>query len=101
MVHGYVISGKMNTILNMMLMQVQPLQKQFQPLRTRLRLNPWDTTTDYYKEKCCKQLIWKGPKYTEHEYQINQDLYNQDLFITRSKLQVYQVFVIITNIFSK
>jgi len=30
-----------------------------------LRLNPWDTTTDYYKEKCCKQLIWKGPKYTE------------------------------------
>jgi hypothetical protein len=30
-----------------------------------LRLNPYDTTTDYYKEKCCKQFIWKGPKYTE------------------------------------
>jgi len=30
-----------------------------------LRINPWDTTTDYYKEKCCKQLIWKGPKYTD------------------------------------
>jgi hypothetical protein len=30
-----------------------------------LRLNPWDITTDYYKEKCCKQFIWKGPKYTD------------------------------------
>lgn len=24
-----------------------------------------DTTTDYYKEKCCRQLVWKAPKYTD------------------------------------
>lgn len=30
-----------------------------------LRLNPWDTTTDYFKERCCRQIIWKGPKYSE------------------------------------
>jgi hypothetical protein len=33
-----------------------------------LRLNPWDTTTDYYKEKCCRQIIWKGPKYSEPDF---------------------------------
>lgn len=30
-----------------------------------LTVNPWDTTTDYYKEKCCKQIIWKGPNFTD------------------------------------
>lgn len=30
-----------------------------------LRVNPWDTTTDYYMERCCRQIIWKGPKYSE------------------------------------
>jgi hypothetical protein len=30
-----------------------------------LRLNPWDTTTAYYKERCCRKIIWKGPKYSE------------------------------------
>jgi hypothetical protein len=30
-----------------------------------LSVSPWDTTTAYYKEKCCRQIIWKGPKYSE------------------------------------
>jgi hypothetical protein len=30
-----------------------------------LQINPWDATTDYYKEKCCRQIIWKAPKYSE------------------------------------
>ncbi len=25
----------------------------------------FETTTDYYKEKCCKQYVWKAPKYEE------------------------------------
>jgi hypothetical protein len=24
-----------------------------------------DANTDYYKEKCCKQYVWKAPKYNE------------------------------------
>ena len=24
-----------------------------------------DVTTDYYKEKCCRQLVWKAPKYAD------------------------------------
>ena len=24
-----------------------------------------DVTTDYYKEKCCRQLEWKAPKYED------------------------------------
>jgi len=24
-----------------------------------------DVTTDYYKEKCCRQLVWKAPKYED------------------------------------
>jgi hypothetical protein len=24
-----------------------------------------DVTTDYYKEKCCRQLVWKAPNYTD------------------------------------
>ena len=24
-----------------------------------------DINTDYYKEKCCKQYVWKAPKYRE------------------------------------
>lgn len=30
--------------------------------------NTWDPTTDYYKEKCCKQIIWKGPKYSDPDF---------------------------------
>jgi hypothetical protein len=29
-----------------------------------LRLVANDVTTDYYKEKCCRQLVWKAPEYT-------------------------------------
>jgi hypothetical protein len=30
-------------------------------------LNIWanDITTDYYKEKCCRQLVWKAPDYKD------------------------------------
>jgi hypothetical protein len=28
-------------------------------------VNPWDTTSDYYKEKCCKHYIWKAPKFSD------------------------------------
>jgi hypothetical protein len=24
-----------------------------------------DVTTDYYKEKCCRLLVWKAPEYTD------------------------------------
>jgi hypothetical protein len=24
-----------------------------------------DSTTDYYKEKCCKQYVWKAPEYKD------------------------------------
>jgi hypothetical protein len=24
-----------------------------------------DATTDYYKEKCCRQIVWKAPKYSD------------------------------------
>jgi hypothetical protein len=30
-----------------------------------LLLNPLDTSTDYYKGKCCRQYVWKGPDYKE------------------------------------
>lgn len=25
----------------------------------------FETTKDYYKEKCCKQYVWRAPKYEE------------------------------------
>jgi hypothetical protein len=25
-----------------------------------------DGNTDYYKEKCCRQYVWKGPRYKEY-----------------------------------
>ncbi len=25
----------------------------------------FETNTDYYKEKCCKQYVWKAPEYKE------------------------------------
>jgi hypothetical protein len=30
-----------------------------------LHINAWDINTDYYKEKCCKQYVWKAPEYDE------------------------------------
>lgn len=39
-----------------------------QPISTngeKLNFYVFDTTTDYYKEKCCKQYVWKAPKYQE------------------------------------
>jgi len=25
----------------------------------------FDTTTDYYKEKCCKEFVWKAPEFKD------------------------------------
>jgi hypothetical protein len=33
-----------------------------------LYISVWDKNTDYYKEKCCKQYVWKAPNYKEWEY---------------------------------
>jgi len=30
-----------------------------------LHISANDVTTDYYKEKCCRQLVWKAPKYED------------------------------------
>lgn len=34
-------------------------------MQDTFRVDAWDTTSYYYKEKCCRQIIWKGPKYSE------------------------------------
>ena len=33
--------------------------------RDTLRIYVFNTTTDYYKEKCCKEFVWKASKYNE------------------------------------
>jgi len=30
-----------------------------------LHIRANDVTTDYYNEKCCRQLVWKAPNYTD------------------------------------
>ena len=30
-----------------------------------LHFSPGDISTEYYKEKCCRQYVWKGPNYKE------------------------------------
>jgi hypothetical protein len=30
-----------------------------------LHIHAFDTTTEYYKEKCCKQYVWKAPKFRD------------------------------------
>lgn len=30
-----------------------------------LHFSPGDISTEYYKEKCCRQYVWKGPDYKE------------------------------------
>ena len=30
-----------------------------------LHFSPGATSTNYYKEKCCRQYVWKGPNYKE------------------------------------
>jgi hypothetical protein len=48
MVPGYVITDKMNTIKG-----------------DTLHIRANDVTTDYYKGKCCRHLVWKGPRYED------------------------------------
>lgn len=33
--------------------------------RDTLYLDVFDSTSDYYKEKCCRQYVWKAPKYED------------------------------------
>ena len=30
-----------------------------------LYISPYDTNVEYFKGKCCKQYVWKGPLYIE------------------------------------
>ena len=30
-----------------------------------LQFHVYDTTTDYYKEKCCKEFVWKAPEFKD------------------------------------
>ena len=65
MVVGYAIIGRMNTILNFIVLVVPHPQEQFQQIGDTLHIWANDVTTDYYKEKCCRQLVWKAPKYKD------------------------------------